>query len=349
MGTLSQVKAIAKARPEPGLQLIEIDEPSVRPGCVKVRIQKGSVCGTDLHIYNWDEWSSKRIHPPRVVGHEFCGIVTELGEGVTGHEVGDFIASESHIVCGKCKQCLAGQGHVCVNTTILGVDVDGGFGAFAVIPAQNARPVPPSVPREVASMLDALGNAVHTVMATEIEGRSVLITGMGPIGMFAVAICRALGADKIYATEISGYRIEMAHRLGATDVFNPMVENVDERLCKVEPKGVDITLEMSGHPSALNLAVGHTRPGGHVSLLGVYPDSSERVDFNAIIFKGLTVHGIVGRQLWRTWEQMSWLLEEKHLDVMPIITHQMPYTEYDTVFQTMKEGKAGKIVLDFTA
>lgn len=342
------MKAIAKARPEPGLTLVDVDEPKLRPGHVKVRIAKGSVCGTDVHIYNWDAWSSGRIKPPRIVGHEFCGTIVEVADDVQTRQVGDFIASESHIVCGQCKQCRAGQGHVCVNTSILGVDVDGGFGTFAVIPADNARPIPPEVPPGVASMLDALGNAVHTVMSGPVEGRTILITGMGPIGLFAVAICRALGAAKVVATEISGYRIQMAEALGVDCVLNPMVQNVGAELRQMEPSGFDVTLEMSGHPSALSLAVEHTRPGGRVSLLGVYPDSTETVDFNAVIFKGLEVQGIVGRRLWETWDQMTMLLRDRHLDVTPVITHEMHFTEFDRVFETLRAGQAGKVVLDFT-
>jgi threonine 3-dehydrogenase len=341
------VKAIAKTRPAVGLDLVDVDEPSLRQGCVKVRIEKGSVCGTDLHIYNWDAWSSGRIHPPRIVGHEFCGTVVEVASDVTTHHVGDFIASESHIICHECVQCRAGQGHVCTNTVILGVDVDGGFGEFAVIPAENARFIPATVPREVASMLDALGNAVHTVMAGPVEGRTVLITGLGPIGMFAVAVCRALGAARIIATEISPFRIALADRLGADTILNPMKEDVPAALRRLVPGGVDATLEMSGHPSALSLAVDHTRPGGRVSLLGVYPDSAERVDFNQIIFKGLDLQGIVGRRLPETWDQMTWLLTEKALDVTPVITHSEPFQDFERVFETLKRGEAGKIVLDF--
>ncbi|MBS1707300.1 MAG: L-threonine 3-dehydrogenase [Armatimonadetes bacterium] len=342
------MKAIAKAHAEPGLQIIDVVEPEVRPGCVKLRIEHGSVCGTDLHIYNWDHWAQNRIHPPRIVGHEFCGTVVEVGEGVTRVKVGDFVASESHIVDPSSPVYLAGNGHVDPTTTILGVDVDGGFSPFAVIPELNARPVPAGVPHNVASMMDALGNAVHTVMDGPVEGQTVLITGLGPIGMFAVAVCKALGAAKIVATEVSPYRIELGLRAGADLVLNPTKENADEVLRTMFPTGVDATLEMSGHPGSLALAIERTRSEGRISLLGVYSDVLRMVDFNQIVFKGLRLHGIVGRRMWDTWDQMTWLLTEKGLDVNAVITHHVPWQDFDSAMQQMKSGEAGKIVLDFS-
>jgi len=341
------VKAIAKTRAEAGIELIDVDIPTPGPGELLVKIERGSVCGTDLHIYNWDSWSSHRIHPPRIIGHEFCGTVKEVGAGVTSHKVGDFFASESHIVCGHCLQCLAGQGHVCINTTILGVDIDGGFRGYSVIPAQNARLIPSSIPREVASMLDAVGNAVHTVMAGPVEGRTILITGLGPIGLFAVAICKALGAAKIIGTEISDYRINLAEQLGIDTILNPMKQDVSSELRKIAPLGVDATLEMSGHPSSLHLAIEHTRPGGRVSLLGVFPHSEQTLDFNSIIFKGLDVQGIVGRKIWKTWEDMLDLFVNKGLDLSPVVTHHVAAAEAIDAFEVLKKGNAGKIVLDF--
>lgn len=344
---MPRVKAIAKTRPAPGVEIIDVQEPQVRPGHVKIKVEKGSVCGTDLHIYKWDAWSQGRIKPTRIIGHEFCGTIVEVGEGVTDRKIGDFVATESHIVDGTCAYCLRGEGHLCEHTEILGVDVDGGFAPFAVIPAMNARLTPASVPRSVASLQDALGNAVHTVMDGPVEGQTILITGLGPIGLFSVAICKALGAARVIGTEISPYRIELANRLGADLVINPAQENADTILRKVAPKGVDGTLEMSGHPGALDLAIEHTRPGGRVSLLGLYADKLRQVDFNPIIFKGLRLQGIVGRRLWETWDQMAWLLTEKGLDVTPVVTHEMPFTEVEQAMQILQAGEAGKIVLTF--
>lgn len=341
------MKAIAKARPEPGVEIVDVPEPTIRPGCVKLKVERGSVCGTDLHIYNWDAWASGRIKPPRVIGHEFCGTVIEVGEGVTTHKVGDFVASESHIVDPQDPDYLRGDGHIAQSTVLLGVDVDGGFAPYAVIPAMNARHTPDVVPKTVASMQDALGNAVHTVMDGPVEDQTILITGMGPIGLFAVAICKCLGAKKVYATEVSPFRIELAERLGADVILNPAKEDVGAAMAKLEPRGVDGTLEMSGKRSALDLAVENTRPGGRVSLLGLYADSEVGIDMNRLIFKGLKVHGIIGRRMWETWDQMTWLLSEKGLDVTPVVTHEMPFTEVTQAMETLKRGEAGKIVLSF--
>jgi threonine 3-dehydrogenase len=340
------VQAIAKARPEPGLDLLEVPEPSPGPGEVKLRIERGSVCGTDLHIYKWDAWASGRIRPPRVIGHEVCGTIVELGPGVEGRAVGQRVCSESHIVDPGDPDLAAGLGHVARSTRILGVDVDGGFAPYACLPAANARPVPSGVPPEVASMMDALGNAVHTVMDGPVEGRTVLVTGLGPIGLFAVRACAALGAASVIATEVSAYRRAMGEAAGAR-VVDPLASDVASEVARLAPGGVDACLEMSGHPSALALALQAVRPGGRLSLLGVFGERSVGVDMNQVVFKGLKVHGIVGRKLWQTWEDMEWLLTEKRLDVTPVVTHRMHYTEFEGAMQTLASGEAGKIVLEF--
>jgi threonine 3-dehydrogenase len=340
------VKAIAKVRPEPGIDTVEVDEPTLRPGTVKVKLEAASVCGTDLHIYQWDSWSASRIQPPRIIGHEFCGKVVEVASDVATHKVGDFVASESHVVCGRCWQCQQGQAHVCVNTRILGVDVDGGFAEYAVIPAQNARHTDLSIPTEVAAFQDALGNAVHTAMAGSVEGHRVLITGLGPIGLCAAAVCRKLGATKVYGTEVSPYRINLAEQMGLDAIINPKSQRIDEELDRLAPGGVDVTLEMSGQPSALDLAIRHTRLGGRVSLLGVYADSIQSIDLNMVIFKGLDLQGIVGRRLWETWDAMGTMLKEG-MDVSPVITHRMHFTEFRDAMELMTAGKAGKVVFTF--
>lgn len=341
------MQAIAKTRPEPGVEIIQTEEPSIRPGHVKLKLEAASVCGTDLHIYNWDEWSAGRIKPPRIIGHEFCGTIVEVGEGVTERAVGDFVASESHIVCGECVQCLHGQAHVCVNTSILGVDVDGGFAEYAVIPWQNARPTDKSISPMVAAFQDALGNAVHTAMAGPLEGRTVLVTGMGPIGQMAVSVCLASGASAVYATEVSDFRTESALKVGATAVFNPVLQDVPTELGRRCPGGVDVVLEMSGHPSQLELAIDVVRPGGRVSLLGVYGQSTQSVKLNEVIFKGIDLQGIVGRKLWQTWDQMGELLKSGKLNLDPIVTHVMHYTEFQKAMELMKAGQAGKVVFTF--
>lgn len=341
------MKAIAKVHAGPGVEIVTVNEPQVGPNQVKIKLEAASVCGTDLHIYSWDPWSASRIKPPRIIGHEFCGTIVELGSGVTDRAVGDFVSSESHIVCGRCPQCLNGQAHVCVNTTILGVDIDGGFAEFVCIPKDNARPTDSRIPRKIAAFQDALGNGVHTAMAGPIKDCSILITGLGPIGLFAAAVCRAMGARQIVGTEVSPYRIKLAEQMGLDRIVDPMTDPVDQILGSLAPGGFDGTLEMSGHPTSLDLAVRHTRPGGRISLLGVFADNRQTVAFNDVIFKGLDVQGIVGRRLWSTWEQMSDLLLNRNLDVAPVVTHTMHYTEFQQAMELMKAGQAGKVVFYF--
>ena len=334
--------AIAKTRSAPGLDLIEVPEPQVGPGQVKLKVQTGAVCGTDLHIYQWDAWSASRIHPTRIIGHEFCGEIIEVGAGVSADRIGQFVATESHVVALDSEWLAAGLGHVDPDTKILGVDTDGGFAPYAVIPAENARITSRSVPLGVAALQDALGNAVHTALAGPVKDRTILITGMGPIGLMAVAVCRAAGAKRVIATEISTYRTELAYRMGVDEVIDPRQPEVKERIGTV-----DATLEMSGQPSSLELAISATKPGGRISMLGVYRDAMQSVDLNKVIFRGLALQGIVGRRLWETWEQMAELFENG-MDVTPVVTHTMPFTEYETAFALMAAGQAGKIALTFS-
>ena len=347
------MKAIAKTRPAPGVEIIEAAPPELLTGSVRVRLEAASVCGTDLHIWSWDPWSAGRIRPPRIIGHEFCGTVTEVAPDVTDRKVGDFVASESHIVCGHCRQCRAGQAHVCANTLILGVDVDGGFRPETVLPAANAILTPTSIPPEIACFQDALGNAVHTATAGPVEGQTILVTGLGPIGLMAASVCRALGAAHVFATEVSPYRRALAEGMGVGTLFDPATEDVAAELRRLAPGGVDAVLEMSGNPSQLALAVETVRPGGRISCLGVYREPVQPVDLDALIFKGLTMQGIVGRRLPETWREMQRLLvggdphngAELHLGT--VVTHRMHYTEFQTAMELMAAGKAGKVVFSF--
>lgn len=342
------MKAIAKTRPAPGVEIIEAVEPTLRPGTVKVKLEAASVCGTDLHIYNWDEWSASRIQTPRIIGHEFCGTIVEVASDVTQRTEGQFIASESHITCGHCQQCRNGQGHVCVNTQILGVDVDGGFAEYVVIPWENARPTSRNVPLHIACFQDALGNAVHTALDGPIKDQKILITGLGPIGAFAASICRTLGASTIAGTEISPYRQNIAAQLGLDSILDPRDPDLNERLKQIAPHGFDGVLEMSGHPSQLQLAIRSVRPGGRISLLGVYPEGEQIANFNEIVFKGVQVHGIVGRKLWETWQQMEDILALGKLNLEPVITHRMHFTQFQNAMELMKKGEAGKVVFNFS-
>ena len=326
---------------------MDVPERSPGKGEVKLKLEAASVCGTDLHIWKWDAWSAGRIHPPRIIGHEFCGTIVELGEGVENLQIGQFVATESHAVCGHCRQCRAGQAHVCANTRILGVDIDGGFAPYAVVPAGCAMPTDRRVPPHLAAFQDALGNAVHTVADGPVEGQTILITGMGPIGLFAVSVAKAMGAARVIATEISPYRTELAHKLGVDRVIDPTKEDAAAVICQEFPDGVDATLEMSGHPSSLALAVETTRYGGRVSCLGLYGEAKQTVDMNAVIFKGLRMQGIVGRRLPETWDLMHKLFESGRLVLDPVVTHRMHYTEFEKAMELMGAGQAGKVVFDF--
>lgn len=341
------MRAIAKVRPEPGVEIVDVPERAPGKGEVKLRLEAASVCGTDLHIWKWDAWSAARIHPPRIIGHEFCGTVVEVGEGVDHVKPGDFVATESHAVCGHCRQCRAGQAHVCANTRILGVDIDGGFAPFATIPAGCAMPTDRRVPPHLAAFQDALGNAVHTVADDPVEGQTILVTGMGPIGLCAVTVAKAMGAARVVATEVSPYRTELAHAMGADRVIDPTKEDALAEALKEFPGGADATLEMSGHPSSLALAIGATRPGGRISCLGVYGDDRQTIDMNAVIFKGLRVQGIVGRRLPETWDLMHQLFASGKLNLDPVVTHRMHYTEFERAMEQMAAGRAGKVVFSF--
>lgn len=341
------MRAIAKVRPEPGVEIVDVPEREPSPGEVRLRLEAASVCGTDLHIWKWDAWSAGRIRPPRVIGHEFCGTIEALGEGVEGLTVGQYVATESHATCGHCRQCRAGQREVCANTRILGVDIDGGFAPFATIPAVCAMPTDRGVPPHLAAFQDALGNAVHTVADGPVEGQTILITGMGPIGLFAATVAKAMGAAKVVATEVSPYRIELAHAVGVDRVVDPSKENAAREIERAFDGCADATLEMSGHPSSLALAIEATRPGGRVSCLGVYGEARQTIDMNAVIFKGLRMQGIVGRRLPETWDLMRDLFTSGRLNLEPVITHRMHYTEFERAMELMAAGQAGKVVFGF--
>jgi threonine 3-dehydrogenase len=335
------VKAIVKARPEPGVEIWDVPAPEPGPDDVLIRLMAASVCGTDLHIHEWDEWSAARIKPPRIIGHEFYGEIIAVGSRVTDRKVGDRVASESHVVPIDSPWMQSGLGHVAPETQILGVDIDGGFAEYAVMPWWNARITDPSVPPHLACFQDALGNAVHTVMAGPVKGQRVLITGLGPIGLFAVAICRALGAEQIIGVEPAPYRQELARKLGIDAVFSPGPSLLSQL------GTVDATLEMSGHPESLDLAIRATRPGGRISLLGVYRHAHQDLPMNDVIFKGLVLQGIVGRKLWETWDQMAELFASGQLNLEPVVTHTFHFTEFARAMELLTAGNAGKVVFTF--
>jgi threonine 3-dehydrogenase len=340
------MRAVVKARAAPGAEMAMVDIPQPGPGEVLVRVKATSICGTDLHIYNWDPWARSRVKPPMVFGHEFAGEVVELGEGVATIKGGDYVSAETHIVCDVCYQCRAGEAHFCQNVSIIGVDRPGSFAEYVLIPAENAWPNPPDMPPEVASIQEPFGNAVHTALSTELAGKTVLVTGCGPIGLMAIGIDKAAGAAAVYGTEIAPYRLALASRVGMDLLLNPAeVDMVSEIMSATEGLGVDVLLEMSGNPSAIHEGFAVTRSGGYAALLGLLAKPMELDLNNEIIFKGATVYGVTGRKIWETWYQTRALLNSGAVDVSPIITHQLPLEEFEQGLKLMRTGECGKVVL----
>jgi threonine 3-dehydrogenase len=341
------MKALVKAKAEPGIWLQDAPEPEMGPMDALIRIRKTSICGTDVHIYKWDSWAQRTIPVPMTVGHEFCGVIEAVGAGVTDLKPGDLVSGEGHIVCGRCRNCLAGRQHLCPNTLGVGVNRTGAFAQYLSIPARNVYKVDPSIPEDVISTFDPLGNAVHTALSWDLVAEDVLITGAGPIGCMAAAVCRFAGARHVVVTDVNPWRLELAKKLGATRTVNVAVESltqVKESLGMKE--GFDVALEMSGHPSGLQDILTHTSNGAKVSLLGIFPEPVA-IPWDLVIFKGLILKGIYGREMFETWYKMSNMIRAG-LDISPIITHQYHYTEYETAFQTMMSGQSGKVVLDWT-
>lgn len=344
MGTM---KAVVKTKPEPGAELIEIETPTPGPDQVLVKVLATSICGTDLHIYEWNEWAQSRIKNfPQVMGHEVCGEIIELGTNVKHLNTGDIISAETHIACGHCYMCQTGYAHVCTRGKIFGVDVDGVFAEYALVPASNAWVLNKKIPKDYASVMEPLGNAVHTVLAGDIAGKTVLITGCGPIGVMSVAVSRICGATKIIATEINDYRLQLAKKVGANLTLNPTKANVPERvLQETDGLGVDVVLEMSGNPSAIKEAFESLHPGGRFSILGI-PDKPMVTDWGTdIIFKYITVQGISGRRMYKTWHEAERFLSSGRLDLEPIITHRFRLEEFEKGMELMKAGNCGKILL----
>jgi threonine 3-dehydrogenase len=340
------MQAIVKTGPHAGVEIREVPIPCYGPNDVLVKVNSASVCGTDLHIYDWDPWAQGRIHPPLIPGHEFCGTVAKVGDHVMAVKPGDFVSAEMHVACGKCLQCRIGQAHVCQNVKIIGVDANGAFAEYLVIPESNIWDLDPAVPREYGSILDPLGNAVHSVLAGEIAARSVAVVGCGPIGLFAIAVARACGASIVFALEVNEHRRKLAHAMHADHVLNPATDNVAAVVAeKTAGIGVDVVLEMSGHADGMRLGFEILRTGGRVSLLGI-PSKPVELDFaRDIIFKGATVLGINGRKMYETWYQMEALLKAGKLDLKPVITHRLPMKDFARGMELLKSGEASKIIL----
>lgn len=342
------MKALVKAKPEPGLTLTDWPDPQPGPAEVVVQVRATSLCGTDAHIYNWNEWASSRIQPPRVIGHEMCGEVVRVGQGVSTVKVGDFVAAESHLTCGTCFQCRTGQAHVCKNYRILGVDLDGSYAQAVALPERVLWKTNSGIPPELACIQEPLGNAVDAVLAEDIAGQTILITGCGPTGLFAVAIARLAGASQIIVTDISDYRLNLATQLGANHVLNAktmLSEAMEQSVLDLTGgEGVDAALEMSGNPSALHLSFRAVKNGGRVTLFGI-PTGQVSFDLpNEIIFKGVRVYGITGRRLFGTWYKLAGLFKAG-LNIRPVVTHTLPMSDFAKGFELINSGKCGKVVL----
>ncbi len=343
---MSTMLAVVKPEAAPGAEVRDVKIPAFGRSDVLVKVKVASICGTDLHIYEWDRWAQKRIHPPLIPGHEFCGEVAAYGEDVTTVREGDFVSAEMHVACGKCLQCRTGEAHICQNVKIIGVDADGCFAEYVVIPESNIWKLDPAIPLEYASILDPLGNAVHSVLAGEIAAKTVAITGCGPIGLFSIAVARAVGATTIFALEVNEHRRRIAKEMKADFALDPLQEDV--RAIVMEQTGglgVDVVLEMAGRPSAIRTAFDIVRRGGRVSLLGL---TSKPISLNFsedIIFKGITVQGINGRRMYQTWYQMTALLKSGKLDLHPAITDRVALRDFPQAMERLKSGEASKILL----
>ena len=339
------MQALMKTRAASGANLAKTGKPTVGPNDVLVRVEAASICGTDLHIYSWDPVMADRIHPPMIFGHEFCGVVEEVGSEVSEIKAGQFVSAEMHVSCGHCLQCRIGQQHLCQKLEIIGIDRNGCFAEFVKIPASNILPIDPAIPRDYAALLDPLGNAVHTVLAGEIAGQSVAVVGCGPIGLMAIQVAKACGASQVYGIEPKLARIRLAREVGADHVFDPTETDTVEAIREATGgAGADVVLEMSGHPKAIPQAFEMLRGGGRISLLGL-PTEPVTLDLvSSIIFKGATVNGIYGRRMYDTWYRMLSLLKAKRLDLDPIISARMPLDDYEKAFDLLSKGEASKIL-----
>ncbi|GAB3014583.1 L-threonine 3-dehydrogenase [Bowmanella dokdonensis] len=340
------MKALAKLHAKPGIWMADTERPEVGHNDLLIKIRKTAICGTDMHIYHWDEWSQKTIPVPMVVGHEYVGEVADMGQEVTGFKVGDRVSGEGHITCGHCRNCRAGRRHLCRNTTGVGVNRPGAFAEYLVIPAFNAFKIPDNISDELASIFDPFGNAVHTALSFDLVGEDVLITGAGPIGIMAAAVARHVGARHVVITDLNDYRLDLARKMGATRTVNVGKENLGEVMKELGmTEGFDVGLEMSGVPVAFRDMLAKMNHGGKIAMLGI-PSEATAIDWNQVIFKGLVIKGIYGREMFETWYKMVSLLQSG-LDLSPIITHRFEVEQFQQGFETMASGQSGKVVLSW--
>lgn len=343
---MAMMKALVKKFPEKGLWIEDVEIPTIKEDEVLVKMHKTAICGTDVHIYNWDAWSQATIKTPMIIGHEFVGEIVELGSNVKDLKVGDLVSGEGHIVCGKCRNCLAGKSHLCKATKGVGVNRDGIFAEYASIPATNIWPCDSSLKEEIYSIFDPYGNATHTALSFDLVGEDVLITGAGPIGIMAAAVAKHAGARHIVITDVNEYRLNLALKMGATRAVNVAKEKLEDVIGELGLReGFDVGMEMSGNASAFNSMIDTMCNGGKIALLGIQQPGTE-VDWNKIVFKGLFLKGIYGREMYETWYKMQAMIQSG-LDLSPIITHRYHYTEFEKGFEAMISGNSGKVVLDW--
>ncbi len=340
------MKALVKRHAEPGIWMEDVPEPTLGINAVLVKVKRTAICGTDMHIYNWDAWAQKTIPVPMVVGHEFVGEIVEVGSNVNDWHPGQIVSGEGHLVCGRCRNCMAGRRHLCNDTSGIGVNSPGAFAEYIALPMSNVWEHRPGIDLDVASLFDPLGNAVHTALQWDLLGEDVLITGAGPIGAMAAAVCRHAGARHVVITDVNPDRLALARTLGATHTVDVSKEKIeDAKLALGMAEGFDVGLEMSGNPQALRDLLANMCHGGKVSILGI-PEGEVGIDWSVVIFNMLTIKGIYGREMYETWYKMSVMIENG-LDVEPVITHRLPVAEFQQGFDAMKSGAASKVVLNW--
>lgn len=342
------MKSLAKQEPRPGMWMVDSPMPEMGPNDLLIKIRKTAICGTDMHIFNWDEWSQKTIPVPMVVGHEYAGEVVEIGSEVAGFKRGDRVSGEGHITCGHCRNCRAGRRHLCRNTTGVGVNRQGAFAEYLVIPAFNAFKIPSNISDDMAAIFDPFGNAVHTALSFDLVGEDVLVTGAGPIGIMAAAVAKHAGARYVVITDVNDYRLALAKKMGVSRAVNVNAESLKDVMNELGmTEGFDIGLEMSGVPSAFRDMLDKMNHGGKIAMLGI-PPQDVSIDWNKVIFKGLTIKGVYGREMFETWYKMVSLLQSG-LDLSPIITHQLPVDDFQKGFEIMGSGQSGKVLLDWVS
>jgi threonine 3-dehydrogenase len=342
------MKALVKSRAEPGLWLEDVPDPRIGINDVLIRVRRTGICGTDVHIYKWDDWAAKTIRVPMVIGHEFVGEIVEVGSNVTDFHAGQIVSGEGHVVCGRCRNCLAGRRHLCADTKGVGVDRPGAFAELLALPMSNVWVHPDDIDQDVAAIFDPFGNAVHTALSFPVLGEDVLVTGAGPIGIMAAAVARHAAARYVVITDVNPYRLELARRMGVTRAVNPReqsLKDVQKELGMLE--GFDVGMEMSGNAQAFRDMLGSMAHGGRIAMLGI-PDKEMAIDWNTVIFHMLTIKGIYGREMYETWYKMNVMLESG-LDIKPVITHHFPYREFLKGFEVMMTGNSGRVVLDWQA